>query len=114
MTTIVEQLSAYATALRYEDLPSEVVKQAKRLIVDSVGCALGGYASEPGRIAREMAATITSTRPATVLFTGQQTSPDGTRSGHTRTIVIGAAVAVVAIAVVLLLVYGGGGSSTGY
>jgi hypothetical protein len=45
---------------------------------------------------------------------GQHTSPDGTRSGHTRTIVIGAAIAVVAIAVVLLLVYGGGGSSTGY
>ena len=36
MTTIVEQLSAYAIALRYEDLPSEVVQQAKRLIVDSV------------------------------------------------------------------------------
>lgn len=44
----------------------------------------------------------------------RQRSPDGTGSGHTRWIVIGAAVAVVAIVVVLLVVYGGGGSSTGY
>ena len=76
MTTIVEQLSAYATALRYEDLPSEVVKQAKRLIVDSVGCALGGYASEPAKIARAMAATVTSSEPATVIGSGARSSID--------------------------------------
>ena len=76
MTTIVEQLSAYAAALRYEDLPREVVQQAKRLIVDTVGCALGGYGSEPARIARDIAGTVTSTKPATVMVSGQRTSPD--------------------------------------
>ncbi len=74
--TIVEQLAAYASSLRYEDLPAEVVRQAKRLIVDTVGCALGGYASEPATIARDLAATVTSTRPATVMVSGQRTSPD--------------------------------------
>ena len=44
----------------------------------------------------------------------RQRSPQGTGSGRTRWIAIGAAVAVVAIVVVLLVVYGGGGSSTGY
>ena len=34
MTTIVEQLSAYATALRYEDLPSEVVRYYSEINVD--------------------------------------------------------------------------------
>jgi len=76
MTTIVEQLSAYATALRYEDLPPDVVVQAKRLIVDSVGCALGGYASAPAKIAREMAATVTSSRPANVIGSGARSSID--------------------------------------
>lgn len=76
MATIVEQLSAYAAALRYEDLPREVVHQAKRLIVDAIGCALGGYDSEPARIARDMAGTVTSAQPATVLVSGQRTSPD--------------------------------------
>ena len=76
MTTIVEQLSRYTAALRYEDLPGEVVHQAKRLIVDSIGCALGGYASEPAAIAREIAATVSSTQPATVIGSGRRTSPD--------------------------------------
>ena len=76
MTTIVEQLSAYAAALRYEDLPSEVVQQAKRLIVDSIGCALGGYTSEPAKIARAMAATVTSSEPATVIGSGARSSID--------------------------------------
>jgi 2-methylcitrate dehydratase len=76
VATIVEQLSAYASALRYEDLPPEVVHQAKRLIVDSIGCALGGYASEPAKIARELAGTVTSTLPATVFGSGQRTSLD--------------------------------------
>src|SRR3972149_822603 len=65
MTTIVEQLSSYAAALRFEDLPGEVIHQAKRLIIDTIGCALGGYASEPAKIAREIAGTVASGRPAT-------------------------------------------------
>jgi 2-methylcitrate dehydratase len=76
MATIVEQLSAYAAALRYEQLPPEVVHQAKRLIVDTIGCALGGAGSAPADIARAMAGTVTSTRPATVMVSGQRTSPD--------------------------------------
>ena len=76
MTTIVGQLSSYAAALRYEDLPREVVHQAKRLIIDTLGCAFGGYAGEPAKIAREIAATVTSTRPATVIVSGQRSSPD--------------------------------------
>ncbi len=65
MTTIVEQLSAYSAGLRYDDLPGEVVHQAKRLIVDTVGCALGGSGSEPAKIARDIAGTVASTEPAT-------------------------------------------------
>ena len=76
MTTLAESLGAYAADLKYEDLPSGVIHQAKRMIVDSIGCALGGFDSEPTRIALAQAATITSTEPATILCTGQQTSPD--------------------------------------
>jgi len=76
MNTIAEQLSDYAARLRYEDLPAPVVHQAKRMIVDTLGCALGGYESEPGRIARGMAEMVTSTQPATILCSGQLTSLD--------------------------------------
>jgi 2-methylcitrate dehydratase len=76
MATIVEQLSSYAAALRFDELPGEVVHQAKRLIIDTIGCAFGGYASEPARIARDLAGTVASTTPATVFGSGQRTSPD--------------------------------------
>ena len=74
MISLVEQLSTYVGALRFEDLPPEVVHQAKRLIVDSVGCALGGYWSEPARIARDMASTVRSSEPVSVIGSGERTS----------------------------------------
>ena len=76
MPTITEQLGAYAADLKYEDLRPEVIHQAKRMIVDALGCAISGYDSEPTRIALAQAATVTSTEPATILCTGQKTSPD--------------------------------------
>jgi 2-methylcitrate dehydratase len=76
MTHLADQLAAWAAALRYEDLPPAVVHQAKRLIVDTLGCAIGGYNSQPVRIAREQAATITSTQPATILCSGERSSAD--------------------------------------
>ena len=76
MPTVVEQLSAYTARVRYEDLPSEVVHQAKRLIIDTLACALGGYSSEPARIAREIAAGVRSSEAATVICSGERTSVD--------------------------------------
>ena len=76
MPTVAEKLSSYAVGLRYDDLPPEVVHQAKRLIIDTLGCAVGGYDSEPVRVAREMAATVTSKQPATVLVSNGASSPD--------------------------------------
>lgn len=76
MNTIVDQLAAYAEAMRYEDLPAQVVHQTKRLIIDTVGCALGGYHSEPARIARDIASSVTAERSAIVMGSGQRSSAD--------------------------------------
>ncbi len=76
MPTIAEQMSSWTVALHYRHLPAEVVHLTKRMIIDTIGCALGGYTSEPGKIARALAATVTSTQPGTVIGSGQATSPD--------------------------------------
>ena len=76
MTTLAETLSEYASSLSYEDLPHETVHLAKRFIIDTLGCALGGYSSEPALVAREMAGMASSTHPVTVMGSGQQTSLD--------------------------------------
>lgn len=76
MPTIAEELSSWSVALHYRHLPAEVVHLTKRLIIDTIGCALGGYASEPARIARDLAATVTGHPPGTVIGSGQATSPE--------------------------------------
>ena len=63
MDRTTELLSAYACRLSYEDLSSKVVHQIKRTLVDTLGCATGGYVSEPAKIARSMASAVTSTTP---------------------------------------------------
>ena len=76
MDRILQQLSDYALGLVYDDLPQEVVDRAKHIVLDTVGCALGAAKSLPAVIARAVASEVTSATPATVLVSGQKTSPD--------------------------------------
>src|SRR5262245_12272258 len=76
MDQLTERLVEYALALSYEDLPPEVVERTKRLILDTVGCALGAAPWPAPSVARALAADVQSRTPATVMVSGQQTSPD--------------------------------------
>jgi 2-methylcitrate dehydratase len=73
---ILNHLCDYALKLSYRDLPQEVIQRTKHIVLDTVGCALGGAESPPAKIARAAASEITSTVPSTVLISGQKTSPD--------------------------------------
>jgi 2-methylcitrate dehydratase len=72
----LNHLCDYALKLSYRDLPEEVIRRTKHIILDTVGCALGGAESPPAKIARASAAEITSAVPSTVLVSGRKTSPD--------------------------------------
>ena len=76
MDQTTELLSSYACGLTYEDLSPKVVHQVKRTLIDSLGCALGGFSSEPARIGRELALSVSSTTPSRVLGTRHYSSPD--------------------------------------
>ena len=76
MDRTTEQLASYACDLSYQDLGQDVVHQVKRTLLDTLGCAVGGYPSEPGKAARELAGTISSTTPSRILGTPDYTSPD--------------------------------------
>ncbi|HEY7559370.1 MAG TPA: MmgE/PrpD family protein [Candidatus Binatia bacterium] len=69
-------LCDYALKLSYRDLPPDVIRRAKQIVADTVGCALGGAASLPAKIARAVASEMTSAQPSTVMVSGQKTSPD--------------------------------------
>jgi MmgE/PrpD N-terminal domain len=74
--TVAETLARYATSLRYEDIPPDVVREAKRFLIDSIGCGLGGFGAEPSQIANRLAAGVSAQRGATVMCSGVKTSPD--------------------------------------
>jgi 2-methylcitrate dehydratase len=73
---ILNHLCDYALKLSYRDLPEEVIRRTKYIVLDTVGCALGGAESPPAKIARASASEITSAVPSTVLVSGRKTSPD--------------------------------------
>src|SRR5215472_11066331 len=73
---LAETLARYAADLRYEDIPEDVVRIAKRTILDTIGCAFGGYGAGPSRIAIRLAGEVSARQPATVLISGTKTSPD--------------------------------------
>src|SRR5262249_8278702 len=56
--SVAETLARYAFDLKYEHLPDEVVRTAKRTILDTIGCAIGGYSAGPSQIAVKLAGTI--------------------------------------------------------
>src|SRR5688500_2073355 len=75
-TTVPKRLAEYAARLSFDDLPADVVHQAKRLTVDCMGCGLGGFDSTPGRIARDLASSVTGKDVATVLGTKSTSTVD--------------------------------------
>jgi 2-methylcitrate dehydratase len=74
--TLAETLARYATELKYEDIPEDVIRIAKRSILDTIGCAFGGYGAGPSKIAVKLASDVSSKQPATILISGVKTSPD--------------------------------------
>jgi 2-methylcitrate dehydratase len=73
---MAETLARYAMALKYENLPPDVVRVAKRTILDTIGCAIGGYKAGPSQIAVKLAGNVGAKNAATVICSGTKTSPD--------------------------------------
>jgi 2-methylcitrate dehydratase len=70
--TITASMSRWAAGLQYAQLAQDAVYQAKRFLLDSVGCALGGYQQHDVTIALEVLKEIAGRGPATVIGTGQK------------------------------------------
>ena len=73
--TIAAAMSRWAAGLSYPQLSQEAVYQAKRFLLDSVGCALGGFQQHDVKIALEVLDEIAGSGPATVIGTGKRIDP---------------------------------------
>ncbi len=73
---LADRLSRYGQSLCDDDVPSAVVHEVKRRVLDSLGCALGAWTAPPCRIARQLAQVVTVPHGATLWGTGHRTLPD--------------------------------------
>lgn len=76
MDAMIEQLAEYASSLRYEDLPQETVRECKRRLVDTLGCATGAFDARPVAIARAVAQRVVGNPPARILGTQEASTPE--------------------------------------
>jgi 2-methylcitrate dehydratase len=71
-----ERLSDYARAISYSDLDENTLLEAKKRLIDSLGCAIGAFAEAPVRIARKVSGSDRTAGTSTILGTKVKTSPD--------------------------------------
>src|SRR5256714_12999998 len=74
--SLAERLADFAAALRFEHLPAAAVHEVKRRVIDSVGCALGAWHTEPCAIARRVASTMSAQNGAHLWGTRHPAPPD--------------------------------------
>jgi len=48
------ELAKYARSLTFQDLPKDVIHQTKRVVLDTLGCAIGGYENEAVNAIQEL------------------------------------------------------------
>ncbi|HSH91821.1 MAG TPA: MmgE/PrpD family protein [Ramlibacter sp.] len=71
--TLAERLAVFASGVRYADMPREDVAAIKRLVLDTLGCALGAVGCEPVRLlAPLLRAPADDDDAATLIGTGQR------------------------------------------
>ncbi|GHB74006.1 2-methylcitrate dehydratase [Streptomyces viridiviolaceus] len=76
--TLVEQLAGFTLDSEFDQLPPDVVDECKRIVLDSIGCALGAINEPKGRIGIEYGRmTGGSGGDATIIGTGDRVSVFG-------------------------------------
>ncbi len=73
--TVTAEISRWAASLQYEDLSQDAIYQAKRFLLDSLGCALGGFQQHDVKIALQVLDETAGRGPSTVIGTGKKIDP---------------------------------------
>lgn len=72
--SIARELAKYSIGFTFQDVPPDIVHQTKRVVLDTLGCAIGGYTSEASRAIQELIKELGHPEEATVFGSGMKTS----------------------------------------
>jgi 2-methylcitrate dehydratase len=73
---LARRLARYAHDLTFDRLPGHVVREAKRRVIDALGCGFGAAREASLDAARRAMRALAPDGPATILGTGERTAPD--------------------------------------
>jgi 2-methylcitrate dehydratase len=72
---VTTRMAEWASHLRFEDISPEAVHQAKRFLLDSLACALGGFRQHDVEIALQVLGEIAGSGPCTIVGSGKKVDP---------------------------------------
>lgn len=67
MEKVMAALAGFASGIRYEDLPANVVRETRRMLLDSIGVAFAAQSIDKGRICTEVSQRLGGAPEATIL-----------------------------------------------
>jgi len=76
MKTLAEEIALWVSELSFEELPGDVIRRAKEVLLDSLGCALGALNAVPVRMVREVVRERGGNPQSTPVGVGWKTSCD--------------------------------------
>ena len=74
MSNIMGELVRFILDTNYEDLPEPIINTTKNLFLDSIGCALAGITTDPGKMAIALAKPLGGPPECSIIGTGEKVS----------------------------------------
>ena len=74
MAGLIRELARFVTQTRFEDLPLAAIQETKRMLMDSIGCAIAGLSTDKGRSSVQVARRMGGPTDATILGTTHKVS----------------------------------------
>ncbi len=72
MTSISREMAKFTDGLRYDDIPQDAIYEAKRFLLDSIGCALAATQNDDMQAMYRFTEKLGGTPEATVIGTGSK------------------------------------------
>jgi 2-methylcitrate dehydratase PrpD len=72
MNSPTRTLSEYIAKAKFEDIPRDILEDAKYYILDSMGCVIGGCTLKPGKIIMDLFTELGGAPEASILGTGKK------------------------------------------
>jgi 2-methylcitrate dehydratase PrpD len=74
MRRITDDLVNFVIKTKYADLPADVIHEAKRSLLDALGCAVAGIATDKGKIAVSLSKRLGGPQESSILGVGDRVS----------------------------------------